>query len=987
MKRPRRLSPLFVLVGILTLGVPAWAQTPGTWSPHGQTFSQWAPTSGVKALHDQCWASSSVEAIVTSWTSGVVHSAGRLYLVRHGGHADSCWNGVVSINLSEPFDWRIDVQGSDRFTPMRPPNTPEACANKTNPYPNSHEADAASVHTYGNEFEIKTGPHARRVYSGGGIYWSCGGESVPHITVRVDLSAGTTTALAYTRLATRPGGYSITSAWNSARDRGLVLISGGAYEYNAEQDTYTPLFSASGVSSTSSNVAIDEDGGKAYVIFQSGTPVDRLRMIDYANLTAKYQTIRTTGGAGLENLAGAGLVFDRDPITGVRRLIGFGVTTVGAVQKGALFVMVINDTCGRGVADPCAWVKLEPGNGLYPPRPTTNGMWGRFGKSGCDLVALTSGFEQLWTFRPDWQLSSCGAPPPPQTFPVVVTADPPHAGTVTGGDPAVVVGVEHAIAATAAPGWESIGWDGDPVCEPTFTMPARAVACRHRFVASAFTLSVSVIGQATVTGPGSYPYDAEVTIGVAPASGWGSPSIAGECPDFTVRMTQHRSCTVTVRDVQAPVVTITAPAAGQIIKQPGTYQIGFTATDNAGPVTVVCKVNGQVVPCGQWEITASTPDGHYVIRLEGTDPTGNVGVAELPVTVALCLCSTTGPPPADGIAPRTWTALDTKMIDPQTGHLAERAWFTASKHTRLAYDSKRKRMMLIGGDYYVPENPDGSGVGNYVWARDLKSKAPWVNLHTWCGPNGVQPERPDNVTWVYDAKRDQGVVIPAYFFGATKCPTGISATKEAYTFNPERKEYNRANLQKPGGWGGDSHNHFGCLDPVTDTIYRWHWTGSATVQRIPLDGSATSLVMIGSALYGDMSNDACAMDVEGRAMYGISRRAGAVVKFSIPDLRVVETFPLPTGWVRPDLVNETIVAFDSRHRVLMHLNTRGYSGEIRGLYFLNVDTKTWEVEGPPADTTIGGVTVAYDPDNDFFLFLGGHSMRSHWLYRYAERKS
>ena len=91
-------------------------------------------------------------------------------------------------------------------------------------------------------------------------------------------------------------------------------------------------------------------------------------------------------------------------------------------------------------------------------------------------------------------------------------------------------------------------------------------------------------------------------------------------------------------------------------------------------------------------------------------------------------------------------------------------------------------MVLTGGDYvnaYISSN--GSQM---VWAIDLASgSAPaWTLIGPWCnGP--VQPGRPDTVGWVYDSKRDQGVLVPGYVFanegyGYTVGPDGVSITED-----------------------------------------------------------------------------------------------------------------------------------------------------------------------------------------------------------------
>lgn len=335
-----------------------------------------------------------------------------------------------------------------------------------------------------------------------------------------------------------------------------------------------------------------------------------------------------------------------------------------------------------------------------------------------------------------------------------------------------------------------------------------------------------------------------------------------------------------------------------------------------------------------------------------------------------------GGSPLIGLKDRTWTAISGVGVP----------FCCNSKHTRQLYDSKRGRMVLAGGDYSVPENGGGSYSGQMVWAIDLARGTTWEKLHAWCAPpGGVQPNRPDNVTWVYDPKRDKGVMMPA-FYGAngSGCPN-VTETKGGYTFNFETRQWEEATWHVPTpAYGGDLHNHFGVLDPITDRVYRFYDRGGAHMQVVPLDGSSSEFIKLPGLK--NLNNDQPAIDVEGRAIYVIAREIRSLVKYSIPDKKVVARIPLPATWVAPTgefggWEYETYLAFDSKNRVLLNPVTVGYGGIPKGLGIYRLDSKEWEWEAVPPG--VSGNNLAYDVTNNVFLFLGRNADHKFWLYRYA----
>jgi len=308
------------------------------------------------------------------------------------------------------------------------------------------------------------------------------------------------------------------------------------------------------------------------------------------------------------------------------------------------------------------------------------------------------------------------------------------------------------------------------------------------------------------------------------------------------------------------------------------------------------------------------------------------------------------------------------------------------KHMRIFHDRKRGRMVLTGGDY-----PYTRGDGNalqLVWAIDLAKGSKWELLHGWCSPpGGVQPARPDNVTWVYDSKRDQGIIMPAYYFGPARCPD-VSEAKDGYVYDLVSNSWQPATWPRPTpAYGGDIHNHWGVYDPVSDGVYRFYWRGSLNMQVLERGANRWEFISLrGSGVGGtDASNDQSAIDPQGRSIYVISRKLKALIRYSIGKKEVAETIPMPPGWSAPSSEfgggdMETYLAFDSINRVLLNPVTHNYGGKLLGLGIYHVDTKKWEWEEAPEG--VSGNTLAFDATNNVFMFFGRSASQRFWLYRY-----
>src|SRR5262245_2932304 len=158
-----------VIAAVATLAaLPAsaqWTEIPGT------SLDQAKASNGSKLVPDLPHGGESMgtAAMIGAWNSAALDTdAGRLLFVRHGGHADSAHNGVVAFDLSTNR-WSLLRAPSMAYVPIPSPAG-------TVYGPTYLDGSPASVHTYDCEAYI---PGIKRVYSGGGIFWSPPGLYVP----------------------------------------------------------------------------------------------------------------------------------------------------------------------------------------------------------------------------------------------------------------------------------------------------------------------------------------------------------------------------------------------------------------------------------------------------------------------------------------------------------------------------------------------------------------------------------------------------------------------------------------------------------------------------------------------------------------------------------------------------------------------------------------------------------------------------------------
>jgi hypothetical protein len=315
-----------------------------------------------------------------------------------------------------------------------------------------------------------------------------------------------------------------------------------------------------------------------------------------------------------------------------------------------------------------------------------------------------------------------------------------------------------------------------------------------------------------------------------------------------------------------------------------------------------------------------------------------------------------------------------------------------SKHTRMLYDSRRGRMVLTGGDY-VNAHISSNG-SQLVWAIDLASgPAPsWTLIGPWCnGP--VQPGRPDTVGWVYDSKRDQGVLVPGYVFaneGASSGCEAVTESKESMLFDFSTNKWKVAPYgPPPHGWGGDIGSSFAVYDPVSDSVIRFRWDSRNLVEVLSLAKNKWSVFDPGRG--SDPNRDQPAIDVQGRNVYLLSRRLGALLRYSIAKEGIVEMIPVPRAARLPRGADyETHLTFDPINRVVLYPNTLDYGGRVLGLGIYHVDSKKWEWEPTPTSGhPVQGNVVGFDVGNNVMMLYGGKQSEDidaptvFWLYRYG----
>lgn len=321
-----------------------------------------------------------MDAWVTS--SDIVND--RLYYVCGGGHAD--WVGNQVISWGPVSGWVLERNASTTYP---------TAANGTYKY---GAGEPASVHSYDSNVWM---PTKNRIWRGGGIFWSSGGDSVPEVAWWYDYTGQT-----FTEKATRRGGYGIASGWDSVGNRLLYRSVNEFVSYNPDLEdggpnpnAYTALFTQSGSAVESSPLAINAPQRLVYRIDRrtSGNPGGGLKMINLNNLQAKEVLLATVGDTQIETYASAGLLY-RD-----NRLVGLGPSSVAG--RWAVYTAIVD---GRGLPGQPAvqWVR-DPVDANEPVAPASNayrGIWKKFNGPFSDgkyyVAALAD--QNVTQYTPTW---------------------------------------------------------------------------------------------------------------------------------------------------------------------------------------------------------------------------------------------------------------------------------------------------------------------------------------------------------------------------------------------------------------------------------------------------------------------------------------------------------------------------------------------------------------------------------------------------------
>lgn len=1002
MSRVGRLLLILLLVG----STPAFAQT-NTWTEHPNTsFEAFAVASGIRAEHDRCNPSSGVGAILGAWVAGAYHEGLKRFLVyRGGGHADGCWNGGASFD-PEVKTWARLTTSSPTAPKMS--STDGGDANFLVKYP---DGSPSSVHSYGTQFCIKGGPFDGKCPTSGGIYWSHAGKSVPETPFLYDPSKPDAVS-AYTEKKTRPGGYGTIMAWNATRQRAFMAGSAGAFEWDPVADVYTQLFSTQGAG-TSSSIAIDDAAGRVYLLF-GGTPVgSRLKYVDYATApTTKYQSITTTGGDGLENLAAPGFLFTgRDSANRVR-LVGLGKKTVTIPpvppsttpvtgERAAIFTLLDDGVCGRGPATPCVWTAITATNPTsnLPPKPFVNGMWNKFFAHRCDLYAIVTAGSQnatqlppsgdkgnVWSFRPDFTLPNCL--PPDTTPPQVVIINPALDGN---GNPQVYSGI---ITLNYLAN-DNVGVVTLIATVDGITISGSTVDTRGLPNGSYHTLVVRAIDAAGNSGQASVVF------------------MVFNCP-------------VCPPPPQAFTLTLAKTGTGDgTVSGPSSVLEGATVTIQSAPDANSVGGAWSPAPCAEPTFT-------------------------MPAQNLTCVKEfTLKPPPADPLPPaNTWRSV------PDIPATMTTQTVRIGKHFRAFVDSKRgNNYVVVGGDRVAdPYNPSGeqsSDAGNPAITVVDRATGLSSVLSPMCPAAPlVMPSFPDNTVWTNDTTRDVWRLYRGFWFGQITS-TGSSQTKSVcgrdpwpqsptfdpnvlfkdLTFTPATNLWALGSLPSPYGFGSDNSGPSqGLYDAVTDASYMGKsdgaWGGVLLIHRHATDtwqvvklgehhpsGSEQRGLLRNSNIYRNqlaildgklyvMSNLANKTDATGKVTIG---SALLEIDLTNPDsmegqvaYRFPSDFVPPAGQPGLSGCGECyLVAFPKQHVVVMPAGPSdgGLTDTITSLFPFDTVTKQWlptrPVPVPPAikELVKNGYWL-YDPVTEEMVTLArrlpGFRGYLSWRYRFVK---
>ncbi|MBI2232593.1 MAG: DNRLRE domain-containing protein [Candidatus Aenigmarchaeota archaeon] len=341
------------------------------------------------------------------------------------------------------------------------------------------------------------------------------------------------------------------------------------------------------------------------------------------------------------------------------------------------------------------------------------------------------------------------------------------------------------------------------------------------------------------------------------------------------------------------------------------------------------------------------------------------------------------------IPSKTWIALDAPWP------FSNKGIPPTNKHVSPAYHPPSGRIYFNGGDYAGGGSYDNS-YRQETWSLSIAERfanktdrtAGWRLEYPYCGPTGqIQPKHPDYTGFVWDSKREVFYMVPGVMESTTgtNCPgeTTDKVTNPGFisgkmmSFNPVTKTW-----QIVGDAGPDFQDTWMTpYDPVSDTIIRFGLSLKVNVYDVKT-GTWTAFGGVPNHLWKEY----LAIDVPGRAIYGVAGFNGKLYKYSIDAKTFEDLGSVPEGGVGLD--NQAHVAWDSLNKILYY-----YRLGISNLYVYHPDTKTWETL--PLLTDIPGVSargrlMVYDPGQNVLLLMGGVDTDTDkyiFLYRYAKSES
>ncbi len=929
-------------------------------------------------------------AIISAWNSAALDTKRHQLLVHGGGHADYPGNEVYAFSL-DTLTWQLLVPPSYSY-PI--PGQDQSV------YP---DGTPASVHTYGG---LVYAPNADRLIRIGGSKWGGGGGPSPATwSLNLDTKAWM-------------GKAAIPSQWflgeTATYDPGTGLIWHRAYNtvqiYNPVTDQWTD-----NVSVTDAGI---NDGFSAVI-----DPKRRLLLLIGAFMFLVYhldnplqpEVWTTTGANQIVNTYAPGLVYD--PV-----LDGI------VAWNGGSTVYLLNP-------DTRVWATVV-GTGAVPPPAQPAGTWGRFVYSPADNVYLVVNAidQNVFAFR----LS--GATPAPTPAPAP-TPTPAPSATPTPVSPTLV-----ANPSSARPG------DTETVTLTSGLGNAR-----------------DWIGLYTISSPDNAPLDWLYLNGskMPPSSGLTSAVLSFALPGvaraYNFRFFGNDSYQLLATSNQvvlAQVATVTATPSSvslggairvSVAQGPGhrTDWVGIYRADqsdlqyldwfylNGSKSAPVSGLTSATVM-----FTAPPSSGTYNFRFFVNDGFTLVATSNPVSVLALAPTPTPAPSATPIVTPGGLTLPPQTWVPQPLPAIGQGPMPTQGKHARLLFDSRRKRMVLAGGDWYTAANLSDPNGQSETWSIDLASlSAGWTKEYPYCGPAGdSQPARPDEVTWVYDSVRDLYWMMPGYFFDQVlqyaACggpPASAEAFNWMYGFNPVTKKWTRVDVSQPApynipwpppeGVPGDTNAKHGVYDPTTDSIYRFYRDGAwgQKIQILHLATASWDFVGLGwnpsqpydevqRNLHAEMEYEA--IDVAGRVVYSLDPFLKKLMSYNIItgySTQRVTLSDLPAAYVVETGIGvqgRSMMVFDPANRVLLLPNMPNLGGEILRLFIYHVDTGIWETEEIPNlgivnGHAVMGNVVGFDEANNALLLIGGHATGPSlldpsrqtqdptvfWLYRYGNGPS